>query len=1291
MKIYSGINALPEYRQKQLLLELRAIEPSVSAITAEFLHFVDGEKLSEKEEKNLQALLTYDSPFESNQKSKADYELFLVVPRPGTISPWSSKATDIAHNAGLAKIRRIERGVAYYVTSAKPVPRDKVRRLLYDRMTETVLDSTDAASILFEVAEPKPVKDVDVLQGGKKALMQANQDWGLALAEDEMDYLVKSYIELKRNPTDAELMMFAQVNSEHCRHKIFNADWIINGKKQPKSLFKMIRNTYERSAAAGEKDVLSAYSDNSAVLRGATVDRFWPSEDSEYGYHNEPAHIVAKVETHNHPTAIAPFPGAATGSGGEIRDEGATGRGSRPKIGLTGFTTSNLNLSGLNQPWEVAPHKPARIASPLDIMTEGPLGGASFNNEFGRPNLAGYFRTYEQNIDGNNAWGYHKPIMVAGGIGTIRDKYVDKKTLPVGAKLIVLGGPAMLIGLGGSTASSMQTGESEEDLDFASVQRGNGEMQRRAQEVITACASMEDNPILTIHDVGAGGLSNAFPELVHDSGRGALFQLRAVPNADLGMSPMEIWCSEAQERYVIGVAAEDLPKFEALCQRERAVYAVVGETTETEQLIVHDSHFKNDIVNLPMDVLFGKPPKMTRIVTRQKAHLPALSTDTIDIADAVERVLQLPAVASKKFLITIGDRTVGGLSVRDQMVGPWQVPVSDVAVSSSSFGTKTGEAMAMGERTPLATISGPASARIAVGEAITNIAAASIEKLSDVKLSANWMAVAGVNQEDEKLYDTVTALGEEFCPALGITIPVGKDSLSMRTIWQDETGEHTVTSPVSLIISAFSPVVDVTKTLTPQLIPDETSSLIYIDLGAGKNHLGASALAQVYNQIGSESPDIEADLLKKFFTAVQSLNKQDLLLAYHDRSDGGLLATLAEMTFAGRCGVDINLSSLPGTNLERLFTEELGAVLQVSAANKAEVLKTLEVLGSVVYEIGAPTKKQNVIFKDGTEIVYQNTRSQLEQWWASTSKTIQALRDNPDCAEQEFAAIADANDTGLTMSVPKLPKLPAATKQKSTKPQVAIFREEGVNGQVEMAAAFDRAGFKAIDVHLQDLITGRFNLQDFVGLVACGGFSYGDVLGAGEGWAKSILFNARLVEQFKSFFARPDTFSLGVCNGCQMLAALKSLIPGSDHWPRLLRNNSQRFEARLVQVKVSASPSIFFKDLDGAQLLVPVAHGEGHMGFESDSAAKKAVADGLAPLQYSDYSGKATEVYPANPNGSPLGIASLTSQDGRVTIIMPHPERVFLTQQLSWHPATSDAESPWMRMFQNARSWVEDK
>jgi phosphoribosylformylglycinamidine synthase len=1280
MKTYSGINALPPFKQAKLLTQLQKIEPSISAITAEFVHFVDTvNALSKTNNEQLTSLLTYDTPYVADRQG----ELFLVTPRPGTISPWSSKATDIAHNAGLASIKRIERGTAYYVQAKKKLPREKIGILLHDRMTEAVLDSISAASVLFEQAQPRSLQTVDVLQGGRTTLLKANIDWGLAINEDEVDYLVEAYTKLGRNPTDVELMMFGVVNSEHCRHKIFNADWLVDGKKQPKSLFQMIRNTYEK----GGENVLSAYTDNAAILKGSKVQRFWPNGKSGiYELHKEPAHLVIKAETHNHPTAISPFPGASTGNGGEIRDEGATGRGAKPKLGLTGFTTSNLNLPDLPQPWETKPSKPGRIAAPLEVMIDGPLGGASFNNEFGRPNLVGYFRTYEQTTGrSNQSWGYHKPLMIAGGLGNIRQKYIEKRRLPLGALIIVLGGPNMLIGLAGGSASSLETGTSHEDLDFASVQRGNGEMQRRVQEVINACWGMDDNPIISIHDVGAGGMSNALPELVHDSDRGARFELRALPNADVSMSPMEIWCNESQERYVIGIDAGDVATIARLCERERCPYAIVGEATEKQQLVVYDSLFDNTVIDLPMEMLFGKPPKMARQFSRTSKVLPKLTTRSIKVEEAVQRVLQLPTVASKKFLITIGDRTVGGLSVRDQMVGPWQVPVSDLAVTASSFGSKEGEAVAMGERSPIAIISSPASARLAVGEAITNIAAASISNLNDIKLSANWMAAAGAGQEDEKLYDAVRAIGEGFCPVLGLTIPVGKDSLSMRTVWKDKTGDHTVTSPLSLIVSAFSSVVDVTKTWTPQLVVDPSSSLLLIDLGRGQNRLGGSSLAQVYNQIGNEAPDINPLLLKSFFIAMQKLHDKNLVLAYHDRSDGGLLTTLVEMAFASRCGLSVSLDNLPGTDLERLFSEELGAVLQVTAQHKDEVLAVLnETVGDVVYEIGQPVTEQTITISERGRVVYTNSRSQLEEWWSSTSRAIQALRDNPACAAEEFATISNSLDTGLDMVAPAPVKPPVF----KSRPKVAIFREEGVNGQVEMAAAFDRAGFMSVDVHLQDLISGRFKLDDFAGLVACGGFSYGDVLGAGEGWAKSILFNRQLDVQFKSFFARQDAFSLGVCNGCQMLAALKRLIPGTEHWPTLLRNTSQQFEARLVQVTINESPSIFFNGMAGSRLLVPTAHGEGRMGFTSAELAEQSLKNQLCPIQYVDYTGKPTESYPANPNGSPQGIAALTSLDGRSTIIMPHPERVFLTQQLSWHPHTDQTESPWMQMFYNARRWV---
>ena len=1283
MRVYDGVAALSDFRRAKLLQQLQDAEPAITGLDAQYLHFVDANTVSDIDDTLLKSLLTYDSPFTGATTG----ELILVTPRAGTISPWSSKATDIAHNAGLSAVNRIERGIAYYVQSTGAVDISNVSVWLHDRMVESVLSSVDQAERLFTDAAPKPLVYVDIMAEGKIALETANKGLGLALASDEIDYLFDAYTTLGRNPTDAELMMFAQVNSEHCRHKIFNADWVIDGEAQPKSLFKMIRNTYE----SGHENVLSAYSDNAAVIAGGAGGRFFADPTTKvYGYHHEPIHSVIKVETHNHPTAIAPFPGAATGAGGEIRDEGATGRGAKPKMGLAGYTVSNLNIPGAEQPWETSYGKPSRVTSALDIMIDAPLGASSYANEFGRPNLTGYFRSYEQDDTDTTRqrYGYHKPIMIAGGLGNIRDQHVLKRTMKPGAQIVVLGGPAMLIGLGGGAASSMQAGSSAEDLDFASVQRANAELERRVQEVIDACWALgDDNPIVTIHDVGAGGLSNALPELVHDSGLGAVFELRNIPNAEPNLSPLEIWCNEAQERYVLGLDKADVERFVAICERERCIYSIVGSTNISQQLVVTDSLLGSDVVNLPMATLFGKPPKMTRTVRRVKSKRTALNLNTITVADAVERVLHLPAVGSKKFLITIGDRSVGGLVVRDQMVGPWQVPVSDVAVTAAAFDSKHGEAMAMGERTPLAIINAPASARMAIGEAITNIISTDIARLSDIKLSANWMAAAGNASEDEKLYDTVKAVGEDFCPSLDITIPVGKDSLSMRSVWKDDDINKSITSPISLIITAFSPVTDVDNTLTPQLVTGQDTSLILIDLGKARNRLGGSALAQVYNQIGDITPDIDPKLLKSFFESLTILKQQRKLLAYHDRSDGGLLATLIEMAFASRCGLDIDLSSVPGTDLERLFSEELGAVVQVQSADVEVVMASLtQSIGATVHKIGSPTMTQLVSIYDGEKLLYQNSRAQLESWWSDTSHQLQRLRDNSDCADQEYVSLQDDADQGLAPIYKARPLAQAY----DNKPKVAIFREQGVNGHVEMAAAFDKAQFTAVDVHLNDLLSGSAKLDDFVGLVACGGFSYGDVLGAGEGWAKTILSKKSLRAQFTSFFERPDSFTLGVCNGCQMLAALKELIPGAENWPRFLKNKSEQFEARLSLTKINESPSLFFKDMAGSYLLVPVAHGEGQAVFASDEQREQSLQDNLVPMQFSDNGHSITEQYPLNPNGSPQGITSLTTPDGRATIMMPHPERAFMTRQLSWSPDDWGPDSPWQRIFQNARAWVED-
>jgi phosphoribosylformylglycinamidine synthase len=1275
MKNVAGIAALSDIRRQNLLKQLQALDHGITAVDAEYVHFVDG-GATPGDDAQLKKLLTYGLAYTGQTTG----ELFLVTPRPGTISPWSSKATDIARNAGLKNVARIERGTAYYIQAAGKLHRQNVGEVLHDRMVESVLDSLDSAKQLFVASTPKPFATIDILAGGKDTLAKANKELGTAMDDGEIGYLVDAFTEIGRNPTDVEIMTFGAVNSEHTRHKIFNADWIVDGKKQPKGLFNMIRNTYEQKS----DDILSAYSDNAAVLRGQEGGRFFAEpKTGVYTYHQEPIHSIIKVETHNHPTAIAPFPGAATGTGGEIRDEGATGRGGKPKIGLSGYTVSNLNIPGSEQPWEKPYGKPDRIVSALDVMIEAPLGAASFGNEFGRPNVTGYFRTYEQESEGQMR-GYHKPIMIAGGLGNIRDGHVLKNTLPTGAKVIVLGGPAMLIGLGGGAASSMQTGSSSADLDFASVQRGNGEMERRCQEVIDTCWAMgDDNPIITIHDIGAGGYSNALSEFVHDSDMGGLFKLRDIPNADMGMTPLEIWCNEAQERYVIGLTDENLALFTEICERERCLFAVVGVATKKRQLVVHDALFDNNPIDMPMEALFGKPPKMTREVTRRTVPKTALDLTNIDIAEAVKRVLHLPAVGSKKFLITIGDRTVGGLTMRDQMVGPWQVPVADVAVSAAAFDSKFGEAMAMGERTPLALIDSPASARIAIGETITNMLASDIEKLSDIKLSANWMAAASDAVENQNLYDTVKMVGEEFCPDLGLTIPVGKDSLSMRTVWEDGGAQKSVMSPLSLIITGFSPVTDVRRTLTPQLNTTDGTSLILIDLGKGANRLGGSALAQVFNQVGDTAPDVDPAVLKKFFITLTKLKAEGKVLAYHDRSDGGLFTALAEMAFASRSCLAINVSQMPGTTIEKLFNEELGAVIQVRKTDEAAVLAALD----DAYIVGQPTSGQTITVKDGESVAYENTRAQLESWWAATSYQIQKLRDNPEAAEQEYKAISDEGDWGIS---PVVTFKPAINKYDS-RPKVAIFREQGVNGQIEMAAAFDKAGFTSVDVHLNDLMNGKVNLDGFAGLVACGGFSYGDVLGAGEGWAKTILFHDDLRAKFKQFFERPDTFSFGVCNGCQMLSALKELIPGAENWPTFLKNTSEQFEARLVSVRVNESPSILFKGMAGSILPVSVAHGEGRVKFTDSDTIAQARADGLVAMQYVDNQGEVTEQYPLNPNGSEFGITSLTTPDGRATITMPHPERAFMTRQLSWYPADWDEDSPWFQLFQNARQWVDSQ
>ncbi|MCE8020349.1 phosphoribosylformylglycinamidine synthase [Halomonas sp. MCCC 1A11036] len=1309
-----GAPALSAFRHDKLLAALRARVPEVESLHANYVHFVDhDDQLSDDERALLGRLLDYGSRSAGDDSQDADHaegQLFLVVPRIGTQSPWSSKATDIAHNCGLARVRRLERGIAYRVALKAPMSEaafTAMVEILHDRMTESVLTDASDAARLFAHHEPAPLGRVDILEGGRAALEEANVALGLALAEDEIDYLVGAFRELQRNPTDVELMMFAQANSEHCRHKIFNADWIIDGEAQSHSLFKMIKNTYQASPA----DILSAYSDNAAVIKGTEAGRFFAApltgkaaERAVYAAHREPIHILMKVETHNHPTAIAPFPGAATGAGGEIRDEGATGIGGKPKAGLTGFTVSNLRIPEFVQPWEAFDYgKPERMQSALSIMLEGPIGGASFNNEFGRPNLTGYFRTYEQDTlgaGGIERRGYHKPIMIAGGYGNIREGHVQKGEIPVGGKLIVMGGPAMLIGLGGGAASSMASGASSADLDFASVQRENAEIERRAQEVIDRCWALgEANPIRFIHDVGAGGLSNALPELVKDGERGGRFELRAVPNAEPGMSPLEIWCNEAQERYVLAVAPEDLDTFDALCERERCPYAVVGEAVESHHLEVRDGHFTTKPVDLPMSVLFGKPPKMQREFQRESLELPGVMLDNLDLREAMERVLRLPTVASKSFLITIGDRSITGMVARDQMVGPWQVPVADVAVTTASFDTHAGEAMAMGERPPVALIDPAASARLAVAETITNLAAAPIAKLGDIKLSANWMSAADHVGENQALYDAVHAVGMELCPKLGIAIPVGKDSMSMRTAWQagegDEAEEKSITAPLSLVVTGFAPVTDALKTLTPQInLDQDESDLILIDLGGGKNRLGGSALAQVYGQLGDECPDLDdPDDLKAFFAVIQGLNADGKLLAYHDRSDGGLLVTLLEMAFAAHAGLEIKLDWLidePTQAVDALFAEELGAVIQVNRQHTEEVLAQFAAAGiETCGVIARPRYDDQVRVTLFEEPLLETTRLLAQRTWAETSYRMQALRDNPDCAKNEFDGLLDGRDPGLSVSATfEVDEDVAAPFVNTARPAVAILREQGVNGHLEMAWAFDHAGFEAVDVHMSDILEGRVSLEAFKGLVACGGFSYGDVLGAGGGWAKSVLFNPRAREQFAAFFERDDSFGLGVCNGCQMLAQLKELIPGAENWPRFVRNESEQFEARVAMVQVEQSPSILLAGMEGSRLPIAVAHGEGRAEFRNSAHLRSMQGSAQVALRYIDNYGQVTTHYPANPNGSPSGITGLTTPDGRVTIMMPHPERVVRAVTNSWRPAEWTRDGAWMRLFRNARVWL---
>jgi len=1300
-----GSPAVSAFRLDKLNSRLTEIHRSLRVAGAEYWHFAEADRpLSARETEVLARLLEY-----GDAARPGTGPMRLVVPRLGTISPWSSKATDIAHRCGLDAVRRIERGTAWFFASTS-VPDAELRRgleLIHDRMTETVLASAEEAEALFRRHEPRPLSIVEVSQRGRGALEEANSALGLALSADEVDYLLAHYRKIGRDPTDVELTMFAQANSEHCRHKIFNASWIIDGAPREETLFGMIKTTHARNPAG----TVVAYADNAAVMEGRTVPRFSPGPGGRYGYRDELTHTLMKCETHNHPTAISPFPGAATGSGGEIRDEAATGRGAKPKAGLCGFSVSHLRIPGFEQPWEAASGSPGRVASALQIMLEGPIGAASFNNEFGRPNLAGYFRAFEMKVDGV-VRGYHKPIMIAGGIGNINAAHSYKSEVTPGALLVHLGGPGLLIGMGGGAASSKNA--KAEDLDFDSVQRGNPEMQRRAQEVIDRCWQLGDaNPVLSIHDVGAGGLSNALPELVHIAGRGARIDLRALPNEEPGMTPRELWCNEAQERFVLAVAPERIEEFRALCERERCPFAVVGVATGDGRLVVEDPQFRNTPVEMDLSVLLGKPPRMTREVRHRRFEAPPLALRDVSLAEACHRVLRHPTVARKTFLVSIGDRTVGGLCSRDPFVGPWQVPVADCAVTAMSFHDYGGEAFAMGERSPLALISPEASGRMAVGEALTNLAAAAVGDLERVKLSANWMAAAGHGAEDAALFDTVRAVALELCPALGISIPVGKDSLSMRTAWEEGGRQCEVIAPLSLVVSAFAPCEDVRRTLTPQLATSAgETELVLVDLGRGRNRLGGSILAQAYGQCGNVGPDLdEPALLAAFFAAIQGLARDGLILAYHDRSDGGLFATVCEMAFAAHAGVTVNLDLLAydeaahdvdgnerkpglmfGRDLERvlaaLFAEELGAVIQIRASDRSRVFERLAGIPAQV--IGSPNARDEIRLVRNARSVFKAPRAELERTWSEVSFRMQHLRDDPDCAKEEFDCILDREDPGLctvmsfdTAESAAAPHI-ATSVAKGARPKIAILREQGVNGQVEMAAAFDRAGFEAHDVHMSDLIDGRVSLAGFKGFAAGGGFSYGDVLGAGAGWAKAILFNARTRDEFSAFFARRDTFALGACNGCQMMSNLRELIPGAGHWPGFVKNRSEQFEARLVMVEVLPSPSLFFAGMAGSRMPVPTAHGEGRALFDSEPARAKAIV----ALRFVDNRGAPTGVYPSNPNGSPDGITGLTTADGRFTILMPHPERAFRSVQQSWAPAGAGEDGPWMRMFRNARKWV---
>ena len=1277
--IHQGISALGAFKTQSLQLKITQAQAGLKLLGAEFIHFADlNDNLDENKTKQLTQLLSYSEPLNINNAISS----IVVIPRLGTISPWSSKATDIMHLCDMTQIKRIERAVVYHF-DAKIKNQSAVLACVVDKMTESELSSMDEANTIFDNFEPRPFSNVDILNQGKTALEKTNIELGLALSDGEIDYLVQSFTKLERNPTDIELMMFAQANSEHCRHKIFNADWKVDGVEQAKSLFSMIRNTYHKHP----EGLLSVYSDNSAVMAGSEGERFYADKNGKYVATKEHRAILMKVETHNHPTAIAPHPGAATGSGGEIRDEGATGRGSKPKVGLCGFSVSNLKINKAGQPWEIDNGKPSQIVSALDIMLEGPIGAAAFNNEFGRPNILGYFRTYEQATPEGDIRGYHKPIMLAGGLGHIQEQHIKKGEIPVGSKIIVLGGPAMLIGLGGGAASSIKSGDQSEDLDFASVQRANPEMERRAQEVIDRCTNLgNENPIISIHDIGAGGLSNGLPELVNDSGRGGRFELRNIPNDDNQMSPLEIWCNESQERYVLAIAPSSLEIFSDICLRERAPFAVLGESTKEQELVLSDELFGDTPIDMPMSVLLGNPPKTSIEAITQDINLNPLDTSNIHLDEAINRILQLPTVASKNFLITIGDRSVTGMVARDQFVGPWQVPVADCAISIADYVGYKGEIMSLGERTPLALCDANSAARMTIGEALTNMLGGYVADIHDISLSANWMSASGHTGEDAKLFEAVKAIGMDLCPELGLTVPVGKDSMSMKSSWTEGGQDKSVTSPLSLIITAFSKTPDVRLQITPLLDTTTDSELLLIDLGLGQNRMGGSCLAQVFNQIGNIAPNLDdSALFKRFFTVINQLNKDGLISAYHDRSDGGVITTLLEMAFASHTGLTINTDA----SIESLFNEELGCVIQVKSENKHAVADALKAAGiaSCTHLIATLNNSDSIEIITNNQTIYSQPRSSLQALWSTTSYEIAKLRDNPECAQQEFDAISQSTDgIKIDLNFDLNQSIVSPYIKTNVKPKIAILREQGVNGQVEMGAAFDKAQFEAIDVHMSDILSGRLSLDEFKGLVACGGFSYGDVLGAGRGWASSILYNARAKDEFEAFFNRDDSFALGVCNGCQMISNLNEIIPGAQNWPSFNRNVSEQFEARFSSVKIGKTNSIFLNDMQDSIMPIAIAHGEGRASFTHDTG--KARINNIA-MQYVDHQGDITQTYPHNPNGSEQATAGVTNDSGRVTIMMPHPERVFRAVQHSHHPKDWFDRSPWMRMFENARAWVD--